>query len=659
METPLRQIILLLAIAVLAVTLLMRFRLPPILGYLVTGMLVGPHGLGWIENTEDTRLLAEFGVVFLLFTLGLEFSLPRLIVMKKEVLVLGSAQVALTTIAAVLMARVFDVSGEIAVVIGGMFAMSSTAIVVTQLKEQVEINQPHGRLSIGILLFQDLAVVPFIILIASLGGDGNGSLWLDLAMAVLKAVTVLAVVFAVGRLILRPAFHEIAKARSAELFTLAVLLFTLTAAWSTHAFGLSLALGAFLAGMMLGETEFRHQVEADMRPFRDMLLGLFFITIGMLIDFDALAPVIAYVIGAGVALVVFKAVTITLLSRLVTTDWNASVRAGLILAHGGEFSFALLTLALAAGLLGSPLSQIALGAILLSMAFSPLVIRYNDRLAHWLIPLDTEAHEKAKLEHDIYAHGTQLRDHVIIVGYGRVGQNIARFLEQEGFDYVALDLDPYRVRSARAAGDPVYFGDGTHPDVLRAAGIEQAKVLVQSYFGFDTSMKVLEQVKKVRPDLPVLVRTRDDANLDQLQAAGATEVVPETLEASLMMAAHVLTLLGVPVRRILRDIQEVRAHRYDLLRSVFRGRDAQWIDTTHALREQLTTVEVTGKDHAVGKRLEELDLNALGVVVTGLRREGILGRQPGPETEIRENDILVLFGTPEDIERAEERLLKG
>lgn len=654
----LQQVLVLLSITVLAVMLLMRLRLPPILGYLVTGLLVGPYGLGWIENTEDTRLLAEFGVVFLLFTLGLEFSLPRLIVMKKEVLVLGSAQVALTTGVAVLASRLFDVAPEIAVVIGGIFAMSSTAIVAKQLTEQVEITQPHGRLAIGVLLFQDIAVVPFIILIASLSGAADTSLWSDLGMALLKALAVLAVVLVIGRVILRPVFHEIAKARSAELFTLAVLLFTLASAWATHSFGLSLALGAFVAGMMLGETEFRHQVEADIRPFRDMLLGLFFVTIGMLVDPEALAPVLGYVIAGGLGLVVFKLVTITLLSRLVTTDWNAALRAGLVLAHCGEFSFALLTLALSGNLLGDELAQIALGSIMLSMAISPLLIRYNDRLAHLLIPQDEEARDKAKMEFDVSSHQDHLRDHVIICGYGRVGQNIARFLEQEGFEYVALDLDPYRVRTARAAGDPVYYGDATHMDVLNAAGLRDAKIVVQSYFGIETSLKILQQVRKDYPDLPVLIRTRDDTHLDKLQAAGATEVVPETLEASLMMAAHVMTILGVPVRRILKDIQDVREHRYDLLRSVFRGQDAQRIDETHALREQLGTVVIDAAHRAVGKTLGELALEELGVVVNGIRRDGILGRQPDADTTLRAGDTLVLFGTPEALERTEEKLLE-
>lgn len=657
MGGALQQILVLLGITVLAVMLLMRLRLPPILGYLVTGLLVGPYGFGWFNNTEETSHLAEFGVVFLLFTLGLEFSLPRLMVMKKEVLVLGSAQVAVTTLVALGLSTLFDVSTEVAIIIGGAFAMSSTAIVAKQLKEQLELHQPHGRLSIGILLFQDIAVVPFIILIASVGGDGGQTLWHDLGMALVKGMIALAIVLAIGRWLLRPLFHEVAKARSAEIFTLAVLLFTLASAWATHEFGLSLALGAFLAGMMLGETEFRHQVEADIRPFRDMLLGLFFVTIGMMVDPYAMEPVIGYVLLGGLSLMVFKLVSITLLGRLVSSNWNASLRAGIVLAHSGEFSFALLTLAIGQDLLGETLAQITLGSIMLSLVFSPVLIRHSGRLAS-IVQSDQEDIEKDMLEHAVARQELSTKEHVIICGYGRVGQNIARFLEKEGFDYIALDLDPYRVRAARAAGDPVYYGDATHLDVLRAAGLDTARILVQSYYGVEISMKILEQVRGRFPDLPILIRTRDDTHLDKLQAAGATEVVPETLEASLMMSAHVMSFLGVPMRRILKDIQDVREHRYELLRSVFRGQDAQRIDETHALREQLATVEVKETSDAAGRQLQTLNLERFGVVVTGIRRGGILGRQPDPDTELRSGDVLVLFGTPEDLDRAEKEILK-
>ena len=348
-ENNLIYLVILLAVTVTVVVMLRRLRLPTIIAYLLTGLLVGPHGLGWIPDNDVIRVFAEYGVVFLLFTLGLEFSLPRLLIMRREVLVLGGAQVAVTTMAAMLLSRFFGVADEAAIIIGGAFAMSSTAIVAKQLGEQMEIGLPHGRLSVGVLLFQDIAVVAFIIYITTLSNESDTGLLTILGLALLKAAAVLVAVIAIGHWLLRPVFHEIARARSAEVFTLAVLLFTLTAAWSTHYFGLSLALGAFLAGMMLGETEFRHQVEADIRPFRDMLLGLYFVTVGMLVNPTLMWPIIHLVLAITAAIMIFKAFITIVLARLITSDWNTATRTGVILAHAGEFSFAILTVAIASG----------------------------------------------------------------------------------------------------------------------------------------------------------------------------------------------------------------------------------------------------------------------------------------------------------------------
>ncbi|MCG8432653.1 MAG: cation:proton antiporter [Gammaproteobacteria bacterium] len=657
-QTQLQYVVILLGVAVLAVTVLRRFRLPTILAYLMTGVVVGPHGLGWITDMENIRIFAEFGVVFLLFTLGLEFSLPRLVVMKKEVLVLGGAQVTVTTAAAVLLSKTFGISNEVALVIGGAFAMSSTAIVAKQLGEQLELGLPHGTLSVGILLFQDIAVVPFLILIASLTGPQEQSLTVDLLLALAKGGLALLIVLAVGRWLLRPLLHEIAGARSAEVFTLAVLLLTLTAAWTTHYFGLSLALGAFLAGMMLGETEFRHQVEADIRPFRDMLLGLFFVTIGMLINLPALFPVFHWVLAATLGIMLFKGATICLLSRIITTDWSAALRAGIVLAHGGEFGFAIMAVALGSGLIDESLAQLVLGIIVLSMFFSPLLIKFNSTLSE-MIFTDTETLSKESMQYDIAHHQISAQGHAIICGYGRVGQNIARFLEKEGFEYIALDLDPYRVHAAHLAGDPVYYGDATHLDILKAAGLERARILIQTNYEVSTSLAVLKKVREVRKDIPVLVRTRDDSNLDLLQEAGATEVVPETLEASLMMISHVLLLLNVPVKRVVREIQEVRNNRYNMLRSLFRKQYAEPIDSTHAFREELHAITLPDNAHAVGKRIEDIRLHEAGIVITAIRRDGIVGRQPDSHTKLKEGDTLVIYGTPEDLEHAEAILLNG
>ena len=657
-HTALRSILILMGVAVFVVAALRRLHLPAVLAYLLTGYLVGPHGLGLIKNTADTRELAEFGVVFLLFTLGLEFSVPRFWVMRKSVFVLGGAQVLFTTLATVSMARLMGADLPVAIVLGGAFAMSSTAIVAKQLTEQNEIGLQHGRSAVAVLLFQDLAVIPFLILIPALTKGVGSAIAGDLLWAFAKGTLAVVVILAAGRWLLRPLLHQIAIARSAELFTLTALLVTLASAFGTAALGLSLALGGFLAGMMLAETEYRHQVEADIRPFRDVLLGLFFITVGMVLNPATVARHWFLLIVAVGGIAVFKIALIAVFSRRLGSDNNAALRTGLVLAQGGEFGFALLSLGLAQGIMRAPLVEFGLAVIVVSMLLGSLGIRYNRQLAQRIFP-ESEIEDHDRLQHDIGRHQVHLDKHVVIIGYGRVGQNVAHLLEPEGFEFVALDLDPVRVRHAREAGDPVYYGDGTNRDVLRAAGIERARVLVISYFKVSTALKILEHVKKMRPEMPVLVRTRDDAELEKLQAAGATEIIPETLESSLMLASHLLHVLGVPMTHILRKIQEVRSHRYSLLRSVFRGQDAVPIDSTHAFREQLHTVTLDANARSVNHALADMNLKSLGVVVTALRREGVVGRQPPGITVLKAGDVVVLWGTPEKLEDAEELLLRG
>ncbi len=657
-HTTLRSILILLGVAVFVVAALRRLHIPAVLAYLITGFLVGPHGLRFISDSGDTRSLAEFGVVFMLFTLGLEFSLPRFIVMRKAVFVLGGLQVLLTTAGATGLAWLFGAEVPVAFVMGGAFAMSSTAIAVKQLTEQNEINLQHGRAAVAVLLFQDLAVIPFLILIPALNKGLGSAFANDLLWAFGKGMLAVIVILAAGRWLLRPVLHQIATARSAELFTLTALLVTLASAFGTTELGLSSALGGFLAGMMLAETEYRHQVEADIRPFRDVLLGLFFITVGMLLNPATVARHWFLLIVAVTGLLVFKTALIAALSRRLGTDNNAALRTGLVLAQGGEFGFALLSLGLAEHIMRAPLAEFGLAVIVVSMLIGPFAIRYNRAITARFFP-ESEMEDHDRLQHDIGKHQVHLENHVVIVGYGRVGQNVARLLEPEGFEFVALDLDPVRVAHAREAGDPVYYGDGTNREVLRAAGIERARVLVISYFKVSTALKILAHVKELRPGIPVLVRTRDDAELEKLQAAGATEVIPETLESSLMLASHLLHVLHVPMTHILRKIQEVRTHRYSLLRSVFRGQDAVPIDPSHAFREQLHTVTLAAGARGIGRSLAELDLRKLGVVVTALRREGVVGRQPPPVTVLKQGDVVVLWGTPEKLQDAEELLLGG
>ena len=657
-HTVLQEIVILLAVSVLAVLAFRRLSMPPILAYLFVGVLVGPHGWGWIPDDESTRFLAEFGVVFLLFTVGLEFSLPRFLAMRRDVLGLGGAQVVLTTLIIAAVALAFDMPSETAFIIGGTLALSSTAIVIKQLTEQLEMNSRHARLSLAILLFQDLAVVPFLIVIPALSGDGQASLGWELGMAFFKATIVLGGMLAVGHWFLRPLFRSIAKQRSPELFTLSVLLFSLSAAWVTHASGLSLALGAFLAGMMLSETEFRHQVETDIRPFRDILLGLFFVTIGMLLDIGILPGILHWVMLVVAGIILLKFTLIAGLSRLSGAETGVAVRTGISLAQGGEFGFAILTLAISAQLLPEAASQIVLAAIIISMAIAPTLIRMNGSIAKQICK-SSYGESRQKIQQDIEKQSESLKDHVIICGFGRIGQNVARFLERENTPYIALDLDPIRIREAKQAGQPVIYGDSTHLEILRAAKLGVARVVVISYDDFSGAVKILTQVREEYKELPILVRARDDSHLEELQQAGATEVVPETLEASLMLSSHLLMLLGVPLRRVVENIQAARESRYKVLRQFFHGQEPTNITEPDTAREGLHSVTLEKGAWAIGHSLKDLALKNTHIQITSIRRDNTLFESPIESFELKQDDVVIMYGTPEDLEHAEAELISG
>ena len=655
----LSQILILLAGSIAVLTLVRRFALPPILGYLVVGMILGPHALGLASDAEAVQLLAEIGVVFLVFTLGLEFSLARMIAMKQEVLGIGGLQVLLTTAAFGGAAWALGVDPAVAIVLGGALAMSSTAIVVRQLGEQLEINRTHSRLAVGVLLFQDLAFAPFLALATSIGAasDVLNPAWL-LGM-VGRAIVALLLVLVLGRSLFRPLFREIARHRSSETFTLTVLFVALSSAWATHALGLSMALGAFLAGMLLSETEFRHQTEAVIKPFQDILLGLFFVSVGMLLDLRLLLAQLPMVLLLLATLLVVKAVIIFGIVRQFVPNARKALRTGIVICMGGEFGFALLTLLLKGRMVEPGLVQALLTTVALSMLLGPLIVRYNGRIADYVLRRRSTDTSEVALE-TAATRELAKREHVIICGFGRVGQNLARVLEQRGFEYIALDLDPFRVRDARQAGDPVVYGDAAEPEVLSALGLEHASVVVVSFDGAETALRIVRAVRRLRGDVPVLVRTEDDSRLDALQAAGATEIVPEIFETSLSLVSHVLLFLNVPAREVLETTEDIRHDRYAILRSVFRRRDSRSLeDDEHAMRQQLRTVVLPPGAVAVGRTIGELDMHKGKVVVTALRRDGIVGRDPEPGTRLREGDVLVLWGTPEDLEHGENRLLMG
>ena len=660
---PLAQILLLLAAAVGVVALARRAGLPAILGYLIVGIVLGPHALGLFDETEGTRLLAELGVVFLLFTLGLEFSWPRMVAMRREVFGVGSVQVVSVAGVATLVFHVLGVDLLAAVALGGAVAVSSTAIIVQQLTEQSEINRTHGRVAFSVLLFQDLAFVPFLVLAGALAAGSLDFSAGRVGTAVALGTLAVGFVLLVGRYALRPLFHEIAHSRLQELFTLAVLLVALGSAWVSHAAGVSMASGAFLAGVMLAETEYRHQVEAAIRPFRDILLGLFFISVGMMLDLGVLQGDLLLILGILAAMTVAKALLMTLVGRLWGLPPFKAVRTGIVLSVGGEFGIAILTILMHGKVVADEVTQPLLVAIVLSMVTAPLLLRQNRRIARWLLreqgPPDAAAQVMADAAvGDRAVAYLAAREHVILCGFGRVGQNLARVLESQGHECFAVDLDPARVRSGRAAGLPVIFGDASDPELLRRAGLAQASAVVVTFADPAVALGIVRSVRTERADVPLLVRTADDARLEELMTAGATEVVPETFEASLMLASHALLLLRQPVSRVVRAIGSARSDRYASLRGLLRATEGvPAADPGSA--EELVSVVLPPGAWAIGRSLGELRAGGIEARVDSVRRRGIVGRDPQPDMTLQQGDEVVLIGTPAALEHAEQVMLAG
>jgi CPA2 family monovalent cation:H+ antiporter-2 len=658
-EQPLTQVLIMLAASVFVVALARRIGWPSILGYLVVGMALGPHALRLITQANITSDLAELGVVFLLFTLGLEFSLPRMMAVRREVFGLGALQVGATIAVIACIGRGFGLPWLIGSLVGGALAMSSTAIVLHTLTDRGEINRTHGRLAFSMLLFQDMAFVPLLALVSALAGHRTDFSAGAVAVAVAGGAAAVAAVLAAGRWLLRPLFHEIAHSRLRELFTLAVLLVVLASAWTSYLAGLSLGMGAFLAGMMLAETEYRHQIESVIRPFRDILLGLFFISVGMLLDLKLLVTDFVLISALLLGFLLIKAAVAALATRLYETSTFKAVRTGIVMCIGGEFGIALFTLILQSGAVPVRLAQALLVAVVLSMVISPFILANNARIARLVLREQRPRAEPPGPLGDGPVGTIAQREHVILCGYGRVGQSVARVLESQGFEYIALDLDPARIRAARQAGEPVLYGDSADEDMLVSAGCDHASAVVISFSSPGVALAIVRTVRRLRADVPILVRTVDDSRAAELLAAGATQIIPETFEMGLILVAAALRTLAVPAARVAQTLGQVRDTRYVMLRNV-RPHTASPVPVELlAQREEVRTVVIPPGAWAVGRSVEEVRERGAAVAFTGIRRHGILGTAPAGTTRLREGDVVLIHGQPEALEHAEGVLLAG
>lgn len=663
MHDTLYEVLGLLFFSVIVVSLFKRVQLPPILGYIVVGISMGPHALGFIENEQNIHFLAEFGIVFMLFAIGLEFSLAQFITMRRTMLGLGGLQVLLSMGVFGLIAHLVGVPWEVALLAGGALAMSSTAVVLKQLTEQSEMQSRHGRNAVGILLFQDLAAIPMLIIIpvlgASLGGDpavsSSSGISTDLLLSLVKGLLAITLLLVIGRTLLRPLFNEVAMAKSNELFTLTVLMVAIASAALTQSLGLSMALGAFIAGMMLAETEFKHQIESDIRPFQDVLLGLFFITVGLLVDLSLVWQYLGWIVLLTVGLITVKGFVVWILEYYFGNNGGVALRTALVLAHGGEFGFALLSLMFGQQLLPNTEGQILLSAAILSMMLSPILIKYNGKVTKKLLA-NTYAKDRLSQEKTIEHESHHLKDHVIICGFGRVGQTLAKFLKKKDIPYLALDMDIIRIDEAKRAGEPVFYGDSARKEVLHAAGIERARMVVLCISDLHASLKALHSIREMRRDVQALVRTRDEGHLNQLMDAGATEVIPDTFEASIMLASHVLLMLGQSGADVLKEVRKVRQSRYSFLKGLYLGETDEPIGLDKSTTI-LHSILIQAEASCVGKSLEALNAKQDEVEIKGIKRQGVRSDAPSNQFILMNGDVLLISGTAEQVSKFEKRIL--
>ncbi|QJD30113.1 cation:proton antiporter [Methylococcus geothermalis] len=537
------ELLVLLLASLASVLLFQRLRLPDILAYLFAGGLVGPFGFGMVTNDDNIHFLSELGLVFLMFELGLEFSVRQLLHLSRAVFGLGSLQM-LLTLSAFASVLFFGLGWPVGatLVVAGSMALSSTALVIRELRSLKLINRHHAQLAVGVLIFQDLAALVGLILVPALAGNGGHALHEQLLQVIEKGGILVVILVGAGKWLLPPIFHEVARSRSEEIFVLTVLVIILLSAWLTQTFGLSMALGAFLTGVMLGEGEFRHQVETDIRPFKDILMGVFFASVGMQIDFGLLAEDGRAVL-LGIGLLIFaKSVVITLAARLMGESATTASKTGIILAQASEFGLALITLGAQLNVLAPRVASLALAIIVGSLVLAPWLIRYNFEISQWVGRLAGQ--KVSGRDRELSRIPPHLSDHIILAGYGRVGQMIAKFLKNNGIPFIAMDPDGNRIKEGRAAGDPVIYGSCARIDLLRRCHMERARLAILTFKSLNEARRIITQIRQQGYTLPIVVRTQNEADHAQLIEAGADYVIPEMLESSLVIAAEVLNLLG-------------------------------------------------------------------------------------------------------------------
>jgi monovalent cation:H+ antiporter-2, CPA2 family len=654
MHTPqlFGDLLIILLVSVPVAYLCLRLKLPLLVGFMLSGIVIGPYGLRLVRELQAIEVLAEIGVMLLLFTIGLEFSLRRLREMKTTVFLGGGLQVVITIGVTALAAVSFGREISQAIFFGFLIAMSSTAIVLKSYVERYEVDAPHGRAAVGILLFQDMCVVLMLLAIPLLAGRGEASAATVLASLVFTFGAMVALILAAWFLV--PLLLKyITALRSPQAFLLTVVLICLGMSWITSHLGLSLALGAFIAGVVLADSDYSNQATAEILPFRDVFNSLFFVSIGMLLSISSLAANLFPVLGLVAGLTIGKAAIVWLIIRLMGFPPRVATMAALGLAQIGEFSFVLARSGLGADLISNSDYQVFLAASIISMIATPFLIAAAPRAGYFVQSFlrdSREMHEPEEAIHMTSSGG--LQQHVIIVGYGLNGRNLSRVLRSVGVPYVVLDLNAETVRKAKAKGEKINYGDATRREVLMHAGIDKAWALVLAMSDTQAARRTVFQAHGLNDELHIIVRTRYVAEITELMRLGANEVIPEEFETSIEIFSRVLLRYGFARNIIEAQIAKVRQQGYEMLRTVSMPAPPQ-DDITALTSASTITLTVTPDSAVVGKSLGELNIRGTtGTTVIAVVRGGENRISPGAGFTLKEGDCVVLLGPPEKIESA-------
>ena len=651
-EPLLADLVVLLVVSIVVLYLSHFVRLPPIVGFLVSGVLLGPEGLRLVQEVEQVEQLAEIGVVLLLFTIGLEFSLADLMRMRRAVVLGGSLQILGVTAAVFALALAVGLPPNNALFLGMTASLSSTAVVLRLLQQRAEVDAPHGRMSLAILVYQDLMIVPMMLLVPVLAGSSDG-LAPALGRFAVQAVLVLVAVLVLANFVVPQLLDRVVHTRSRDLFLLTIVTVCLAVAWASSLAGLSLALGAFLAGLLVSESEYSHQALADILPFRDLFAAFFFISIGMLLDLELAVSQPLFFVGIVAVLLTIKMVAATAASLAVGNSIRAAATTGMAMSQVGEFSFVLAGAGFLAGLMTTETYQWFVVSAVATIGMTPFMLRAAPRAVALLNRLPIA--ERRDASRDLGGEDHPLEKHLVIVGYGMNGRNVARAAQIAGVPYVVVEMNPSLVAAERARGVPIQYGDATRQALLEHLGVRKARAVVIALSDAATTRQVTALVRSMNVGCTIVARTRYVREVEALRELGADTVIPEELETSVEIVSRVLASYLVPRREIEAFVSEIRAGGYEMWRSSAGGH-ASLLDLKHTLTDlEVTTLRVDPGSVMDGQRLVDSDLRRVyGVTVIAIRRGDELIPNPGGDVQVQAGDLLVVFGLGEELAAANE-----